>query len=1112
VTQTRLFFFILVAILLAACGAGNGPASDDALSSHPLSDDQIERNNRGVALMGQYRNEEARQVFAELVAERPDWVDVEVNLAIAILNRQEDNDELHALQITERILQDHPDHLRARYVSGLLRLYIGDTEAALAHLERVVEDAPHDAHAAYFSAQALAQLGRTEEAMGRYRHAIEQDPYLRSAYYGAALSLRQLGDADGARQMLDAYQRFENNPRAYLAEFVYTRQGPLAEAMAATPADYQPKPRDPDGPLFAEPVMLTDLALDPAGLTLTTVDLNASGRLDLFIAGGSGQGNAVLMQDEAGFALAPDHPLGQVTDVTAALWGDMDNNGSVDVLLCRAGPNRLLAGGASQWNDAPGASDLADAGHCADGAVFDADHDGDLDLFVVNADGANELFNNNLDGSYRRLSAETEAGLDGGDRASRMVLALDFDGDRDADLIILHQEPPHQVLRNDRLWRYEPAPGFDDFVKARLVAVSAGDFDASGQMALVTLDADGRLQHWQPDAVGHWQASDLARIAMDHTEQAGLAVLDLGGSGRPDVLVHHSGGFKVFSMDEAGRAHVVYQQSLALAALTPVLLDPGAGPALAGVVVHEGRATVQLWPAGSGRHAFTALAPTGLTDRGEGMRSNASGIGTHLLVRSGRAWSMLDTFDRHSAPGQSLQPVAIGLGGRGRADYIQLLWSDGVLQTEMDLAAGQVHEIAELQRQLASCPVLFAWNGERYDFVSDLLGVAGIGFFLEPGRYSEPRPWEYFKFPEGSILPRDGRYEIKIGEPMEEIAYIDSARLHVHDLPPGWAMILDERMFTGGGPQPTGAAIYYRDENLLRPVRAFNDRGEDVTEDVLAADRRAAPPGPLDSRFLGRLAVDHVLTLEFDRIINPSGTQPVLVAHGWVEYPYSQTLFAAWQAGADYRPPSLEAYADGHWQPVFEHFGYPAGMPREMSLPLEQLPAGTTALRISGNWEVYWDKLAVAWAEDAPAGLAVHDLEIDHARVARTGFARRDTLAQRLPYYDYNDRSPFWDTRHPTGFYTAFGPVEPLVTKANDAYAVFGPGEELHLEFVAPAPVDGSWRREVILEVRGFAKDMDLYTKDGETVEPLPTVPELGSEEGREQLHERYLNRFQGAY
>ena len=1096
---SRLCLAVITAWLLSACQP----------SSPPFSEAEIAANNRGVGLMGQYRNEDARHVFAELLTARPDWLDVEVNLAIATLNRQQENDELVALEIVERVLENHPDHQRARYIAGLMRFYIGENERALVHFQTLREAVPDDAHLAYFTAQTLAQLGQPEAALALYQHAIEQDPYLRSSYYGAALILRQLGDAEAAREQLALYQRFANNPRAQLAEFRYTRKGPLAEALAVSLDPGPVRSERPSGELFAAPIQLGVLAMPSHSVTVTTADLSGDGLQDLFVTGGPGHGNQLWQQTAAGFRSVP-HPLVAIEDVMAVAWGDLDNGGDLEAYLCRDGANSLRAA-ALGWAPAAGSADVADATRCRDVAVFDADHDGDLDIFVV-SDGHNELFNNNLDGSFRRLSLEADPMLAGASVPSRQVLPVDLDGDRILDVIVLNAQPPHQVLHNDRLWQYRPADGFEHFIEAPLVAVVAVDPTASGQQWLMTADQAGQVQVWQPDELGQWRAETLLTVP---APVQSLLAMDLDGNGRPELLVQHAEGVGVWAFDgQTESLQLRFASAQPVLALTPIVMDATAGPALA-VVVDEGpdqAPSLWLWPPGEGRYGFVSVQASGMTDAGEGMRSNASGLGTRLVARVDQRWSLVDQLDPHSAAGQSLQPVALGLGDGERIDFLKLFWSDGVLQTELALAPGPVHRISELQRQLASCPVLFAWNGERFDFVSDLLGVGGIGFFQQPGVYAEPRPWEFFVFPEGSIAPRDGRYELKISEPMEEIAYIDTASLHIHDLPPGWGVTLNERMYTGSGPMPDGAPVFYRLDSLRRPMRAINQRGEDVTAAILEQDHVAADPGPRDRRFLGRLAEDHVLTLEFDGVINPPGSQPVMVAYGWVEYPYSQTVFAAWQANADYRPPSLYAYADGHWQLVHKQFGYPAGMPREMSMSLEALPPETTALRLAGNWEVYWDRVAVVDAQPAPAEALYWQQPIIDARMAKTGFARRDTLTQQLPYYDYNDRSPFWDTMYPTGYYTSLGPVEPLVVEANNALAIIGPGEELHLGFAAPPPVTAEgWQRRVVLEVRGFAKDMDLYTLDGETVGPLPYTDGVDSSQ-RESLHARFLKRFQGGF
>ena len=1095
---TRSALLAATLALLVGCGE----------SSPRLSDDEIARNNEGVALMGQYLNEEARQRFAALTEARPDWHEVRVNEAIATLNRQTEGDELRALSMAREVLAADPGNPRAAYVAGLMHFYLGDAEAALPRFETVRAAAPDDAHAAYFTAQALGQLGRHEEALALYREAMQIDPYLRSAYYGAALALRQLGDADGARVMLDDYQRFANNPRAHLAEFRYTRMGPLAEAQAVSRRDDEAVAFVPDGPLFGDSIDAG--AGGPVGrpASLTTADIDGDGAQDLLLAAGGGQGTRVWLQRDGRFASADGHPLAKIGGVDAAAWGIPDVSDDLAVYLCRQGENRMFQRIGGTWQPVRG-TPLDDAGACADVAVLDADHDGDLDWWLANVDGPNDLLSNNLDGSWRSLAAEAEPLLAGPARPSSQLLAADLDGDGDADLVTVQAQPPHQVLVNDRLWRYREAEGFEAFRNHPITAVVAGDPQAEGRTTLFTVDAAGDLLAWVADE-GSWASRALFADATRDPAHAALALQDFDGDGRPDLLLHDGDGFRVF--DLAGdAATVVAAVDAPLRALVPVLLDPARGPALVGLVADGTESRLTVWPAGPGRHEFLAIAPSGRSDAADGMRSNPSGIGTELLLRVGDRWTRVDAYGRHSAPGQSLQPVALGLGGAERADFVRLRWTDGVLQTEMALAGRELHEIAEYQRQLSSCPVLFAYNGEAFEFVSDVLGVGGIGFMVEPGVYAEPRPWEFFRFPDGTMAPDAGAYRLKIAEPMQEIAYIDTAQLDLYDLLPGWNLVMNERMPTGE-PAADGRPIFYREAASLDPVRVTNDRGDEVGDALAEADFEAADPGPRDPRFLGLLDREHVLTLDFDRVINRPGTRPVLKAFGWVEYPYSQTVFAAWQAGERYRSPTLEARTAVGWQVVHPQFGYPAGMPREMALPLDALPPDTTALRLRSNLEIYWDRLTLVYAEDpGEALLGVHRVAPQRARLAKTGFARRDTLAQRRPFYDYQDRAAFWDTEYPTGYYTRLGPVEALVGEANDALALIGPGEELDLVYPAPPAVDGA-RRVVVLDVRGFAKDMDLYTDTGGQVGPLPSTPGVGDPALREALHAETLTRFKGGY
>jgi len=1079
----------------------------------PSAEEIVAQNNRGVGLMGQFDYEGAERVFATLSAASPDRLDLQVNLAIATLNRQREGDQREARQIFERVIVSDPRHVKAHYGLGLLLLNDGRPGDALPHLTFAAQQAPADAHAAYFVAQCLFQQNDAAGALTWYQRARAINPRLRSAVYGAFQVLQRLGRAAEAEQQLAAFRALEANPQSEIVEFKYTRMGRLAEPVAIDVPSPRPAPR-PAGPLFEA----TPVALGPAGTvswrrwepatrpSLTAADIDGDELVDLFIAGaiedrGATRNAVWLNRGGSGFVLEVTHPLAAVSDVTAALWGDYDNDGLVDVYLCRRGPNQLWRQTAKgRWSNVTAAA-RADGGGgtTVEGALFDADHDGDLDVLLIKSDGANELLNNNGNGTFRPLGSQI--GLAGNRGPSTGIVVADLDADRDADIVVIKEAAAHQVLVNDRTWRYHHDARFDRVAGTAMTAAVAGDLDADGQPEIYSSDGDG-IRRWTRGTSGTWESAVVpgaSRLAGSRQ----LALADVDGDGGLDLVgTSADGHLQAVAISAAGAATLLFaDQGPAVAGWVLAVLDATHGPSIVAVPADRPAAPL-LWRPGTGRFPFVTVSLTGRDPRNSQIRSNVSGIGTQIAARADSRWTALATYRLQSGIGQSLQPLAIGTGGLAQIDFVALTWSDGVFQTELALTPGSVRTIAETERQLSSCPVLFGFDGTHFAFVTDLLGVGGLGTPTSPGVYDPPRPRENVLLPEGLLVPRNGRYELKITEPMEEAAYIDAVRLVAYDVPPGWSIVLDERKAISA-PEATGTPRFYRDERL--PTRAIVDDGEDVTRAVTTVDGVAAPPGRIDPRFIGRTD-DHVLTLRFDRPLDGTRGDPMLVADGWIEYPYAQTLFAAWQAGAEYRAPTIEARGeDGRWRVLRREFGYPAGMPRRMSVPLGHLPRGTNELRLRTTQEIYWDRLAVAHAlADAPS--TVQTLPLAAARLASSGFPRREVHAGRRPSYEYDRRAPVWDTRRLKGRYTAEGPIGDLLAAEDGAVAIFGPGEELHLEFEAPqrAPQAG-WTRRFVLEARGWCKDMDLYTQDGDTVDPLPGIRGPAAT----QLQLRYTTRYQ---
>jgi len=1090
-----------VALLITVACSGS--------SARRETDNLVVQNNRGVGLMGQFNFEAARGVFASLADAHPDRRDLQINLAIAILNRQQDGDNEKARSILERVSVADPGNLRSRYSLGLILLNDGRAAEALPHFAFVAEHAPADAFAQYYVARCRFEQGDFAAALTGFQRAVALDPHLRSAVYGESQALQRLGRTEAAQQRLNEFQELGSDPRSEVVEFKYTRMGQLAEAVTIDQPMTQPAAR-PSGSLFDSALA----APSPPGViwhhfdashpaSITTADIDGDGQLDIFVAGaiddhGTTKNAILINRGQAGFALDSAHPLASVSNVLAALWGDYDNDGLIDVYLCRDGANQLWRQTAKgQWADVTRAAQAdGGGGTTIDGALFDADHDGDLDLLLIKRDGGDELLNNNGDGTFRRIGERI--GLTDTLSSSAIVVA-DLDADRDADIVVIKKAAPPVVLINDRTWRYHRESGFGTSGPP-IVAAIAGDLDADGRVEIYA-SGEGGIARWKRASSGAW-TSTLVGGTAGLAGSTQLALADIDGDGRLDLIGTGSDGtLLAMTLSADGGAEPLFSShDTPLAGWTVAMLDAARGPSIVAIPAAGDRAP-QVWRPGSGRFPFVTMALSGRDPHSAQLRSNVSGIGTQIAARTGSRWSALTTYRTQSGPGQSLQPIAIGTGGRSQVDFVALTWSDGVFQSELALTPG-LHAIVETERQLSSCPVLFAFDGRHFAFVTDLLGVGGIGTPTSPGVYDPPRPRENVLLPAGLLESHNGRYELKITEPMEEAAYIDSVRLVAYDLPPGWSMVLDERKAISP-PEATGAPRFYREEVL--PAQATGDDGSDVTRAVTASDGIAAPAGRIDPRFIGH-TVEHALTLRFDRPLDGHRGAPTLVADGWIEYPYAQTLFAAWQAGADYRAPSIEARgADGRWRVLRREFGYPAGMARRMSLPLGRLPPGTKELRIHTTQEIYWDRLAVAYSEANHAAV-VRELPLRSARLASGGFPRREMHEWRRPSYDYDHRAPFGDTRYLKGRYTAMGPVTDLLVSEDGATAIFGPGEELQLAFDAPTvPVAPGWTRRFVLEAHGWCKDMDLYTRDGDTVEPLPGIRGRAAAE----LQARYTIRDQ---
>ena len=685
------------------------------------------------------------------------------------------------------------------------------------------------------------------------------------------------------------------------------------------------------------------------------------------------------------------------------------------------------------------------------------------------------------------------------DTAVSSLVSDDFDNDRDMDLILFREGDRGPLAWvNDRAGAFRLLEGAAIGVSVQEVtSATTADVDKDGRQELLVFAHDGlRLYknlggfRFEEDAEFTGRHSALKGtsgqfVDMDNDGDLDLVIADAtrrDGDTGPVLLVNDSPERGFFNACEADAGNLfnalrVEQSASCVAAdftgdgLNDVLFAP------------RGEAPLLIENITQGGH-WIALDLQGTASNDQKTRSNNSAIGARVEIKTG---GILQQFVVGGSTGPaSMAPLRVhaGLGENTQVDWLRILWPDGVLQAELELPADRVSQVTELQRKPSSCPYLFAWNGRHFEFVSDFGGVGGLGFWIGPGRYAAPDPTEYVPIP--VLEPRDGKYVLQCLTPLEEVTYFDEAKLIAVDHPEGTAIYPHEMMAVDAPPPPSELFCV---REPVEPLAASDDRGVDMTDALRHVDRVYAGASRQDMRFHG-VAQEHFVDLDFGeqlRRFQPDD-RVILFLHGWVEYSYSSTNYAAHQAGVQLRAPTISVLRDGQWTVLRQEIGYPAGVNHVMTVDLTgQLQPSDRRVRITTNMDLYWDRIFLRGTKvRQQPRCASFRCSMPICTFSAIREYSPDGRQPNLCDYRNLDRSVGWKLM--SGSYTRYGEVTPLLQEADDCFAIMGHGDEVTLEFSAAdlPPVPPGFRRSFLLKADSYCKDMDLYTAHPDTVEPLP--------------------------
>jgi tetratricopeptide (TPR) repeat protein len=810
----------------------------------------IRANNLGAAYMNQQRMEQALAEFERASALDPKLIAARLNEGIALLNLQRIEP---ARAVLREVAERDAKNLRAWYNLGLLEKNAGEAEAALAAFAKAAALDSADADTQYFIGTLHAQLNRYPEAIAAFERAIALNKFHVSAEFGLARALQRTGEVEKARAHLQRFQHLNTEKLGAPLSLAYGDQGPysLAETITLPPAA-----APPPIPVKFTPVHPSVSGLDflpvsfehhigPFGPGACLLDYDQDAKLDVLLIGRSKDKRAALYRNLGGAFedVTEQSQLGINGEGGSCVAADYDNDGNIDIAVSLPNGVRIFRnngkGGLMDVTDktlieATGSPDIR--GFAL--AWVDLDHDGDLDLFAGRRSDSNKTgyWQNNGNGTFTFQDATFGIGQ----TYPITVLAGDLNQDRAIDLLLGGPEGAFALL-NPREGTFKRMAIGDSSEPRLATAAANGDFDRDGwtdlvlaQLGAVSLWRNHQGTSFQEKRLPIQAAFSVVALDFDNDGWLDLAAAEWTTKQSKLYLLRNTGKgeFEDVSQSLGIRDDIHFRRVSGLFAAD---LDGDGDTDL--LITRNGGKPLLLRNDGGNKNNWLKLSLKGLAD-------NKSAIGTKVEVFAGASYQKFEVQSSSGYLGQNAPDLLIGLGQEKQADVVRLLWPTGVLQDEVNLAANQRHVITQIDRRGSSCPVLFAWNGSRYEFIADAIGPGIVGHWVAPGVRNTSDPTEYIKVPGSLLRPRpapDGageRLSFRFAEPMEEIVYLDQLRLFAVDHPADTDVNPSERFYASGPPFPSGEPVFTHRAHARPPARVTDHRGRDVTALLRERDRR----------------------------------------------------------------------------------------------------------------------------------------------------------------------------------------------------------------------------------------------------------------------------------
>jgi parallel beta-helix repeat protein len=372
-------------------------------------------------------------------------------------------------------------------------------------------------------------------------------------------------------------------------------------------------------------------------------------------------------------------------------------------------------------------------------------------------------------------------------------------------------------------------------------------------------------------------------------------------------------------------------------------------------------------------------------------------------------------------------------------------------------------ETDETNFATGSCPFLFLWDGDGYDYYTDLAGESiGAPWFetplLESGIYEL-----------GDFKSTGGMYKMKIREVIPESDFVDEIKLAVVDVPEGYGVLNQWHNTYSDNEAPPKGFMTIKDPK--KPITATDRYGNDVLGDISEAD--GAPLQTHDGE-------PNSVIVDFGGITNPQYAK--LVITGWSSYEDNPEL-------SSLKNLKIETLNDDSSWVTAKLFGKFTGDSRTFVFDIANiLEANDTRMRITAPYSKTTINVIdqVLLDDSEPVDIEITYIDPSYANLQWGGSTTYEYATTEHRHIVSDESLPNVEKYLMYGNFTKYGDVRPLVGSADDKFAIMRHGDELALEFVDIAPVDGKDRHIFLESDIMYTIRYSVKGQVSDSIDPMP--------------------------